>query len=165
MLLLSCAAGLAVAIRLLREKARKSPQLLSTLSLDFSKRPQKIRTDLSALKRDYELQVQEILKSGTNFQNTFGRLADADGHAALASAGSFLMIKLNLKRILIELYSIWFCSPHITRIGFRRCGGKGGQQRCKKATQTHVVIILHTILYIQHLHSAFSVPKLSKAYL
>ena len=148
MLLLSCAAGLVVAIRLLREKARKSPQLLGALSLNFSKRPQKIRTDLSALKRDYELQVQEILKSGTNFQNTFGRLADADGHAALASAGSFLIIKLNLKRVLIEPYSIWFCSPHITRVGFRQRWGKGCQQRRKKKTQTHVVIILHTILYI-----------------
>ena len=93
---------------------------LGALSLNFSKRPQIIRADLAALKLHYELQVEGILESGTNFQNTFGRLADADGHAALASAGSFLIIKFNLNRLLIGPISISFCSPHITRVGFRQ---------------------------------------------
>ena len=150
--LLCCAGELSVATRLRFPKlgtAKRSLKSLSAVSLNFSKRPQKIRIDLSVLKQDYELQVQGILKSGTNFQNTFGRLADADGHAALASAGSLIIIKFNLNMLLIEPYSISFCSPHITRVGFRRCGGKGGQQRCKKTTQTHVVIIFaHDLIHL-----------------
>ena len=89
--LFSGAAALAVTLLCLRRKTR-SHHILSARSLDFSKCPQKIKADLSELKREYERQVQGILKSGTriDFQKTFGRLADADGRASLASAGNNL---------------------------------------------------------------------------
>lgn len=57
--------------------------------LNFTKSADEIRIGAAALERDYEAKLEALLASAqgsSSFAATFGRLADADGHAALLSA-------------------------------------------------------------------------------
>eukprot|EP00457_Paulinella_chromatophora_P001091 gb/GEZN01001093.1/.p1 GENE.gb/GEZN01001093.1/~~gb/GEZN01001093.1/.p1 ORF type:complete len:767 (-),score=118.48 gb/GEZN01001093.1/:742-3042(-) len=98
--LLLLAVGGAATIALtfvLRKRLFAYHSYLGTPGLNLNKGPREIQQDLSSLVRSYEERIDALIQYHNKqekqkdmralFVETFGRLADADGHASLASAG------------------------------------------------------------------------------